>query len=235
MENIGAKFKDMQQIKWDNKYPVEGQLNEFKACLNRTNKLKLALNDHIDEITEIAQRLRDDDSYIEVETVTKREKLAMRNAEKIETFHEDVSSAGILNILSLGLTRMFTRKFYMRTKLNMNVYDYSSKWRSIIYCENKKLTNFRHDIWNINNIDQNYVYVEPDYDNYSVLVAFHVKMSLFERGYVQIRFTYDIECEIINTEQLHNVIYRYDVEHYMKQATDIFINNRHIRIVDKYY
>lgn len=67
MDEIQAKFKDILQIKWDNKFPFKDQLKELKMATSKTKKFTLTLNAYIDEITEIAKKLREEDIIYDID------------------------------------------------------------------------------------------------------------------------------------------------------------------------
>lgn len=226
MDDIRKKYANLKQIKWDNKYPVDGQLNELKSCLNKTNKFTLNFNAYHNEIREIQNKLREEDKYIKTEKVIKCENMVIKNRKQKITQSENVSSAGLFTVISFGFTKMFSRIFSGRENLNMDLPKYPD---NTIY-DNKKVTNFVYSILNKKDIvedeDGNYPISIKLADGNSVMTSFYVDLTLFGKASIEFEVTYDIEYKIKTTENKENIIYRHDLDHYLKKATDDFLHNK---------
>ena len=218
--HIDKKYA-VAQIDFDTKLPVDNQLEKLRLLINKTRKIKLSLGAFDDQIVEIAKGLRENDRVIKYNKTTKF--VDMKSDKEGEMFaEEDVSDAGY----KLWGRFQDYKKYSTRKMIDLKIASPASPNAINVDIKVKNFKYYNLEPRDIITNDNNYpISIELSDDSKSIICSFYVKKAMFGKGTLKFNYSYDINYQVQYTDDISYIEYREDLDHYMKQATDIFISN----------
>ena len=93
--------------------------------------------------------------------------------------------------------------------------------------------NFRYEIQKISDIYDKNPKITLSKDGKSVFCSFIVKASMFGKGKIEYDIVYDIEWDSVYTENVKNLQFRQELQHYIPEAKNIFLGKLDLELRER--